>query len=588
MLSRPAFRPPLGQLLASRCGPALLALCGLLLLLAYGGAAAALTLDQSSPGPLGRAAQLFVEDGSPLPVEAALALQRQGRFRPGEAAVPKFGIGARPVWLHLQVDNRDASPQPRTLVVGVPWIDRLDVHVLRDGQPVASWRAGDAEVDRLHPVAGIGFVFEHDFAPGVTELLLRAETDDPLVLPVELLAPAESVAALRGSDHRYGLLYGYFLALIAYNAMLYVGLRERSHLDYAIYLGAFVLTNLAYSGHGYAWLWPDFPGLQRYVILVLMVLFCCAGLRFASRFLELKRRAPGLHRMARWMVRCGLGLIALAVLAGSQAAAALVAFGGVLVVSVTMVGLGVWSVARGQVAARYFLAAALAAMAGAMITAMAVWRGLPFSSVAFHVAELGVALEGTLLALALAYRMRQLRLARAQAEALARIDPLTGLLNRRAFMEQAAPTWSTAVRSARPLAVMLVDLDHFKRINDSHGHAVGDRVLVEVGATLAGVCRGGDLCARWGGEEFIILLPETGVEQAMHLAERLRRRIESLVVHEAGQRVPLSASMGIAGRDHQADLEALIREADGWLYRAKETGRGRVCAPLALGFEIGT
>jgi diguanylate cyclase (GGDEF)-like protein len=181
-----------------------------------------------------------------------------------------------------------------------------------------------------------------------------------------------------------------------------------------------------------------------------------------------------------------------------------------------------------------------------------------------------------LLALALAYQMRQVQRKRIIAEQLARLDPLTGLFNRRAFLDRAGPVWSTSQRNLRPLSVVMCDLDHFKSINDKHGHEMGDSALVAVSRVLAEACRSGDVVARWGGEEFILFLPETDAVQAMQLAERLRGEIGQLELAGENRGLAISASFGVATRDQQKSLDALIGEADKWLYEAKRAGRDRV------------
>lgn len=470
----------------------------LLLLWALSGQAAVLPLDAAGTAPLGRHAAQLVEHGGAMTLEEALAAQRAGRFAAAVAAVPKFGIGAPPVWLHLALDNRAGAGQLRHIVAGVPWMDRLDVYLLRDAQLVGHVAAGDGALGRQAPVGSLGFVIEHVFEPGVTEIFVRAESPDPLLVPLRLLARDEAQAAQRTHDYGYGLLYGYLLALVAYNLMLYLGLRDRSQLDYVLYVGSFALLSLAYSGHGQIWLWPGQPELQRYAILVLMVLFGCMGLRFATSFLGLARSLPGLFRTALALSFGGGAAMALCVMFDWQAAAAVVAFLFTLAFIATMVWIGVVSVRHDRIAAPYFLVGALIAMAGTAITTLAVWQGLPYFAWALHAAEVGVALDGTVLTLALAYRMRRLRGERLRAEYLATIDPLTGLRNRRAFAAEAAALWQAAQDTGRPLSVIVLDLDHFKVLNDSRGHAAGDRALVAVARLLEQGSRQGDLVARWG------------------------------------------------------------------------------------------
>lgn len=533
-------------------------------------------LDNLPSDPLGRFTRYLVEKSEPLSLLDVRALNERGSFISASNEVPKFGIGARPVWLHLPVNNAESLTARRRLQIEISWLDRIDVYQLHEDKLVAQWRAGDADAGQQHPKAGLGYLFDLDLPPGHNDIYLRIETPDPLVAPVRLLDTSQAEAMQSQYDHAYGLFYGCLLALIAYNAMLYVGLRERGYFDYTLYLASFALLHLAYTGHAYAWLWPGQATFQQYVIPLAMVAVGCYGLRFASGFLNLKQHAPKAHRLVCLIIPAGIIAVLAACALQRQQDAVLVAFLFVLTFSVVMVWLGIITIRHGKVAGRYFLAAAFTAMMGTATTALAVWIGIPYSSITFHAAGWGMVIEGILLALALAHQVRRHQYARQQAEQLARIDPLTGLLNRRAFFEHALPVWSSSLRQERPLSVMMVDIDHFKRINDNHGHAMGDRALAAISSLLAGACRASDIAARWGGEEFVLLLPETDAPQATQLAERLRGEIESLELD--AQRLPLalSASFGVATLDKHESLERLIRESDEWLYRAKTSGRNRV------------
>ena len=530
--------------------------------------------------PLGRWMDVLSEKDLPLTLDAARAQLQHGAFTRSAADVPKFGIGARPVWLRLAVNNGGLRLAERLLQIEISWLDKIDVHVVHDGKVIAHRTAGDADALQQHPVAGLGYVFDLALPPGQSDILIRVATPDPMTVPVRLLDPTQLAKLQSQYDFGYGLLYGFLLALIAYNTLLYLGLRERSYLDYTLYLGSFILLNLCYTGHGYIWFWPQQAAFQQYVIPLMMVVFGSLGLRFADGFLDLRRHEPKLHRLVHWLTRSIPVLTVLTILLLRQQHTLLLAFVFILTFSVLMVWLGIVALRRGKLAARYFLAAALTSMVGTATTALAVWFGLPFSPLAFHAAGWGVVGEGILLALALAYRMRQDQRARVHAERLARVDPLTGLANRRAFLDQAAPIWNTARRSQRPLAAMMIDIDFFKAINDTHGHAMGDRVLQKVSGLLADACRGGDLLARWGGEEFVIVLPETSAEQAAQLAERLRGKIAELKMGSPRDPFTFSASFGIAERNAHETLDELIHEADEWLYRAKQGGRNRVAGML--------
>jgi diguanylate cyclase (GGDEF)-like protein len=163
------------------------------------------------------------------------------------------------------------------------------------------------------------------------------------------------------------------------------------------------------------------------------------------------------------------------------------------------------------------------------------------------------------------------------AELRAQTDALTGLPNNRNVADTVKRMVAHASRTVSPLAAVALDLDHFKQINDTYGHSVGDEVLAAVGATLKSACRESDFVGRAGGEEFLILLPDTSLDMAQHLAEKLRLAIASITVSSVSSVMqPITASLGVAGiPDHAGDATSLLRYADRALYTAKNEGRNR-------------
>ncbi len=156
----------------------------------------------------------------------------------------------------------------------------------------------------------------------------------------------------------------------------------------------------------------------------------------------------------------------------------------------------------------------------------------------------------------------------------ARTDALTGLLNRRALEEIAGLELKRSARAGAPLSVILCDVDHFKSINDRHGHAAGDRAIRSIGERLQTVLRETDAFGRWGGEEFLAILPGTAEDAASHLAERMRQAIESAPI-DAATGLCATISLGVAGGGRADKWDALVKAADEALYRAKAEGRNR-------------
>ena len=174
-------------------------------------------------------------------------------------------------------------------------------------------------------------------------------------------------------------------------------------------------------------------------------------------------------------------------------------------------------------------------------------------------------------------RTRALEEANQRLELLATVDSLTETLNRRRFLELAAREVGRARRHNRPLAALLFDLDHFKAVNDTYGHAAGDQTLRQTAAAARGALRDSDVLARYGGEEFVALLPETDLQGAAAVAERLRAAVAAMTIEADGVRISITTSVGVAEwRDDEASLERALARADEALYAAKRSGRNKV------------
>lgn len=184
-----------------------------------------------------------------------------------------------------------------------------------------------------------------------------------------------------------------------------------------------------------------------------------------------------------------------------------------------------------------------------------------------------LALAGGMLMLLL-YMYRRSRTIAAQLHTLAITDELTRLPNRRAIMDHGAREWHRTLRSGEPFSCMVIDVDHFKSINDTFGHAAGDAVLRTLADILKNISRQSDVVGRVGGEEFLLLAAGADARQALGLAERVRIRVEIAQIEVIGCR-PLTLSVGIACRTRESSLEELIQHADKALYQAKQSGRNR-------------
>ncbi|WP_152606452.1 GGDEF domain-containing protein [Aquabacterium sp. NJ1] len=212
---------------------------------------------------------------------------------------------------------------------------------------------------------------------------------------------------------------------------------------------------------------------------------------------------------------------------------------------------------------------------GALLPWWAWWVRVVFSAAALPLSGVMFFLAATL------HRHRH------ELETLVRTDMLTGLANRREFMTRLEREAHRQARSGRPLSVVLFDVDHFKRVNDTWGHPVGDEVLAKVGEILRFHTREQvDTAARYGGEEFVLLLPETDLTGAQHVAEKISARLREHAFTVDGQTFTVTQSVGIA-QVVEGDTGWALKVADRNLYQAKRAGRDRIVASMAFAEELG-
>ena len=528
--------------------------------------------------PLGRYTQLLDEvPGQPLSLADARARYAKGDFTRSALEVPNLGNHAPPRWLHLSIDNAQADPAEYRIYVAEAWTDRVDAWLLHSDEVQLHWQGGDERSPARDLRSGLGFAFDAALSPGPTELFVRVDSVDSVALALRVL-PIVDTGKLEGEAQQWlGLVHGFLLALVITYGLLWLALRETSLLRYVGYVGSYLYMHLAYSGVAAHVLWPDSPGVARFAILIGMTLFSSAGISFARDFLCVGDWAPRLDRVLAWLVRLALAAMLVCVLGNLQGPAVSLAFAYIMLFTLLMVALGILGVRHQQDQAHTFLVASLISMIGALVTTLAVMGVLPFNELTFRVIEIGVMVEASIWALALGLRLRRDRDNRADAMRLAQHDPLTGLLNRRGFLERALPVINSPVDGAAAPALIMLDIDHFKAINDRYGHDAGDRSLVAVADHLRGLTSTEQVVARWGGEEFVILLPDATETKATAMAERLRGELAAMDVSLGdGNTLNLTASLGVALCKTRLGIEDLLRQADDALYLAKQAGRNRI------------
>ena len=416
----------------------------------------------------------------------------------------------------------------------------------------------------------------------------RVELDESVVrasAPPYLMT-AEAFASIGWRSWWYQAFFGLFLGLALVHGMLAVTLRSRAFGRYTIVMLAQAAILLPWLGIAR----PP-PEISQPLHAVLQSVIFAGLTLFTIAFFE-RARLPRYVLIALW----SLVAVNISTVWGDDVLQDLYPVPELATQVITtamylaFVAAGVFGVRRRVDGAWYYIAGTALSAAGFVCSEFLPPR---YDPVVQSLPMLGSGLEALLLALALSLRLRRQERERVKLERLVSVDGLTGIANRTALDERLPDAWETARREGQPLAVLMVDVDHFKAYNDTYGHLAGDRVLRHIARALEeSAKRDNDLVARYGGEEFVVLLPGADRDGAQVIAARLLDAIDRLQIEHGGvQSKRLTVSIGVASvvPIRPGDGSELVRRADTALYVAKSTGRNRVVvdepggAPVAAG-----
>ncbi|WP_374472196.1 7TM diverse intracellular signaling domain-containing protein [Arenimonas sp.] len=578
---------------------------------------------QASPAVLGEDTQMLaladhmgyrVDADGRADAAAMFAQAGRGGFEPLPNGSSTFGFTQGAYWFHAEIFNANPREQRWLLVLHYPLLDNVDVYLRYPDGRVQYMASGDnlpfsaRSIRYRHPNFWVDLP-----ARTRVEVLVRVSSRSSLQVPLALYTPTAFAELERDSQMGIGLFYGILLALFCYNLVLWMSLRDASHFWYMFHVAGFGLVMLCLNGLAFEYLWPNSPWMANHAIPLSMALSQVAMHQFCRVFLELPERMPKANTAS-------LTIIAFYVLMGL---ASLVVDYRLVVKPMTLavfpgaffiIALTIAAIRRGYAPAKVFLMAWGFLLLGTALYASVSFGLLQKGFLTEYGIQIGSALEMILLSFALAYRYARLRsenetLVREHNEQLERHvarrtselstaleqlaeanqrlresnrrDALTGLFNRRHFRDVFEHQMHHAAEHRQSLGVLLIDLDHFKRVNDTYGHLAGDECLRWMGRCLTdSLSVHGALLARFGGEEFVAVVPDMHGDRLMHLAEQLRVRICSEPVRYAGNNIGISASIGafVLRPGTGVGVDDALHRADDALYAAKDGGRNRVHA----------
>ena len=409
---------------------------------------------------------------------------------------------------------------------------------------------------------------------------LRLESTSALRLPVLLWQKEAFLEDAFFNYSGFGSFYGILTAMFLFNLFVYIMLRERVYLYYIIYI--FCMFFYQFQVHGHLKMFIDMPYLLHNAVFWLFLGGAqVSSVYFTREFLQLKHSTFGNRLLTGILLLTGIqtfcGLFHWNIWANQLAH--VLGLGGTLV----MMALAIRRWHEGFKAARYYLLAWGVLFVGIVFWVLSAYVVLPFPAVNYLL--VGTVSETLLLSFALADRVKILRhTTQVLGEKvkhfrdLSRVDELTGLYNKRSMHQLLYTEMEKSEMGQGHLVMMVLDIDHFKQYNDKFGHWAGDEVLKQTGNLLLTILRKEDMAFRYGGEEFVVALPDSSVEKATNLAERIREELRKHPFEPVvNQKEYVTVSIGLADYMPGDTLETLFLRADEALYKAKNTGRNQVC-----------
>ena len=545
---------------------------------------------------------------------------------------PNFGFTPDSYWFRFQLYNRSPRVLTRFIELPIPFLDDVRLYHFAGNAQLTQYSLGDEQPFAQRAVRHRNFIMPVQLAPGSNEIYLRLASTGTIEAPLRIWDPVQFHAASNDENLAQGAVIGILLIMVVYNLFVFVSTRDVNYFYYVGFVANYLLFHLTLTGYTFAYVWPEAVRWNSFAIATFAASSAVFTCLFTDSFLKLR----GFSRPAFYLVRgMMVGSVVLFFLTfvlpyswTIRIAAAIT-----LPITVTALFLGYWRWWQGARFARFYCLAWTAILIGIAVLNASKFGWIPTNLWTENASQIGIVMLVILLSFTLADRinndrslridaqalalrharkarasqaalirakeqanqeleqrvlsrtndlnmaMEQLSLANERLQLLSTTDGLTRIGNRACFDAAAVTELRRAERQKGAISIILLDIDHFKRINDTFGHPAGDACLRALADMLRPrIDRAGDILARYGGEEFVIALTGVDLNGALALAEELRVATDRLRVEFDNKPLRFTASFGVVSVVPQPslNLEDLVAAADRALYDAKRDGRNCV------------
>lgn len=537
-------------------------------------------------------------------------------WTPLKASVPSFGFSKSAYWLKIDLCRPPGTEGEKVLVINYPLLDSIDLFAVVNHQVVYENHTGDMIPFSQRPEKHHSYIFYLPDFKSPADIFIRVQTESAVQIPVELFTRAGFFEDNQKTLLIQGCYFGIILAMIFYNLFLFFTIREKSYLLYVLFTMNYFCFQGILQGFFQQFIFDSVWWQNNGFLFFGFTSIFFANL-FAVSFLNLRKTQP-VFSFILWALSAVafLSVICASFLPYTTMVKVMLALAIPSAITIMTIGFKLWW--AGHLPARIFTLAWSTLLVSFVLASFGKFGLLPRVFLTENIMQIGGVLEVILLSISLGDRINEekrqliiveknlsssleekvkertialnqalenLEAANIRLDRISRTDALTQVSNRRAFDDHVDMEYKNAARGDEPLALIMIDIDHFKQFNDTYGHQTGDRVLQKVAKKIRRqVNRPRDKVFRYGGEEFAAVLNNTNLSGAVTVAEKMRTAVEESGIDIKGKFVSVTISAGVsvyqAKEPHALvqTLEGFIELADTHLYKAKSDGRNRVMA----------
>nr|WP_232337019.1 diguanylate cyclase [Lysinibacillus timonensis] len=541
---------------------------------------------------LGPHFDVYHDSTNKVTIEELIEGKYDQNFKPSTQEYAFFWHTSDTIWLRLPLSELIQGNTSGYVIEGIDKLDHVNAYFVKEDGTYTFQKGGIAGLDS-QPIRYRSNLFPIE-EPDVKEVYIALSGEMPLMFTSTLYKNISFLESVMSYKYSTGLFYGFLLGLMLYNLFLFVSLKEKAYFYYVLYMFVFMAYQAAMNsfdlelvGHVLSewFLFRTLPTSCN-LLVVFMILF-------SKEFLELKKHLPKHNRVLNiflWLTI--FSLVSVFTVPNLEAVNNAITLLTVIVLAFLWTS-GLTMLLKGFKMARFYMAGWTVLLGSILIQGFGFLGWIPFHPALYEqLPAFAACFEAIFLSLALGdkinlmkkemndkleekvqERTKELEDAKQRLEQLANTDRLTKISNRMSLDFELDHQLLTAKTNGTSLSLILLDVDHFKAVNDKFGHQVGDMVLKETAYILKENIRKTEMVGRWGGEEFLVIAPNAERIEAMELAEYLRQQLEAHSFHEVGQ---ITASFGVATYIEGDTHQSLLSRCDKALYHAKEKGRNLV------------